>query len=95
MLPISAAILSWTLWVYGTARSRETRMRSNTMVSSHQIVYYYNLAGNTGKVLDWLDSCYVYRDHDMIYAPVNPYTPEVKKHPRYIELLKKLDLPVD
>ena len=64
-------------------------------VKPHHIVMVYSFAEESEKALDWLDTCYLYRDHDMIYSAVNPYTTEVKNHPRYIELMKKMNLPVD
>ena len=79
---------------FNVARQDESFWRNN-YVKPHKIASFYSMAGETTKVLEWLDSCYIYRDHDMVYAAVNRYNPAVKKHPRYIALLKKLNLPID
>ena len=70
-------------------------MWQKTYVKPHLIVNMYSLAKETEKALDWLDTCYIYRDHDMIYSAVNPYYEEIKKHPRYIQLMKKMNLTLE
>lgn len=59
----------------------------------HLGVVLYDRAGDYNKALDWLDSCYIYRDHDMIYSAVNLYSDEIKSHPRFLRLMDLMKFP--
>jgi len=57
------------------------------------IVFLYILAGNKEKALDWLENGYELRDPLTPYIGRPFFTNLLKNEPRYLELLKKLNIP--
>ncbi|WP_228851412.1 hypothetical protein [Aegicerativicinus sediminis] len=69
------------------------KIREDHFVPPHLIYYIYNKAGNTEKVLEWLQIAYKEHGHDMAYLGVAPFSPEIKNDSIYKDLIKKLKLP--
>jgi hypothetical protein len=49
----------------------------------------------TELVLNWLEKGYEIHDPGMPYLRIRIFYPHLKNNPRYIDLLKKMNLPVD
>ena len=57
----------------------------------------YFILGNYDKVIDWDEERYKINNHDpnLPYISAKMYYDRMKDNPRYIALLKKMNLPVD
>jgi TolB-like protein/Tfp pilus assembly protein PilF len=59
------------------------------------IAMRYSWVNNVEKTLDWLEKGYEIRDQWMTYIGGYKRIESIRNHPRYIALLKKMNLPVD
>ena len=58
------------------------------------IVELYAWAGELDQAFEWLEKAYELRDHDMAYLAALPLSDAFTTHPRYKEMLRRLNLPV-
>ena len=63
-----------------------------TYVSPWQIGTLYTRAGNVDDALDWLEKAYLARDQNMPYLGVDPIFDILRDDPRYLGLLRKMNL---
>jgi tetratricopeptide (TPR) repeat protein len=81
---------------YSGALSRVAEMliaRSRTShVTPWQIGTLYTRAGKTDEALAWLEKAYDARDQNMPYVSVDPIFDSLRDHPRFQELLRRMDL---
>jgi hypothetical protein len=56
---------------------------------------WYTVVGNYEKAMDYYEKAYETRDPDIIYIGRKETCDKLKNNPRYIALLKKMNLPVD
>jgi TolB-like protein len=74
------------------AVTAEVRSRS-THVPSIATVQLYDMAGDTDKALEWLDRAYEERDTNMPYIGVMFFSEELRTHPRFQDMLRRMNLP--
>jgi TolB-like protein len=59
------------------------------------IAYIYSLAGNKERTLDCLEKAYKMHDPNLIYSGVYPQFTFIHNEPRFKDLLKKMNLPIN
>jgi serine/threonine-protein kinase len=59
------------------------------------LIYLYLMAGNKERALDFLEQAYQMRDPNMPYISTQPLYDGLQNEPRFQELLRKMNLPVD
>jgi TolB-like protein len=69
------------------ARSRSAHVPSIIMVQ------LYDMAGDTDKALEWLERAYEERDANMPYIAVMLFSEELRTHPRFQDMLRRMNLP--
>jgi TolB-like protein/Tfp pilus assembly protein PilF len=69
-----------------------TRSRTNH-VTPWQIGTIYTRAGKTDEAMAWLEKAYEARDQNMPYISVDPIFDGLRDHPRFQELLRRMNLP--
>ena len=62
---------------------------------SYQIVQIYAWRGETDRAFEWLERAREQRDGGLISVKADPTLHKLRGDPRYVTLLKKLNLPVD
>lgn len=67
----------------------------STFVTPWQIATIYTRAGQKDKALVWLEKAFAYHDTNMPYIGVDPIFDILKDDPRFSNLLKKMNLPVE
>jgi len=60
----------------------------------YQIAEVYAYRGETDKAVEWLERAYENRDSGLIVVKIDPLLTPLRKDPRYIEILKKMRLPL-
>jgi len=82
---------------YSGALSRVAEMlvaRSRTRhVTPWQIGTLYTRAGKTDEALTWLEKAYDARDQNMPYISVDPIFDGLRDHPRFQELMRRMNFP--
>jgi len=82
---------------YEGALSRVAEMLIARSRASHvtpwQIGTLYIRAGKTDEALAWLEKAYDARDQNMPYISVDPIFDDLRDHPRFQELLRRMNLP--
>jgi TolB-like protein/Tfp pilus assembly protein PilF len=68
------------------ARSR------TTFVTPWQIGTLYTRAGKNKEALDWLEKAYEAHDQNCIYLGVDPIFDQLRSEPRYLDLLRRMEL---
>jgi len=66
-----------------------------TFVTPWQIGTLYTRAGKKDKALEWLEKAFEARDGNLIYLSVDPIFDYLRDDPRFQDLLRKMNLPVD
>ena len=66
-----------------------------TFVTPWQIGTLYTRAGKKDKALEWLEKAFEARDGNLIYLSVDPIFDYLRSDPRFQNLLRKMNLPVD
>jgi tetratricopeptide (TPR) repeat protein len=83
------------------AKAREMLERcqeqaEQTHFSPYFLAHAWNAVGDNGKALDLLWKAYEERDSNLPYISVDQtFSVDIRAHPRFIELLRKIGLPVD
>ena len=67
----------------------------STFVTPWQIATIYTRAGQKDKALIWLEKAFAYHDTNMPYIGIDPIFDILKDDPRFSNLLKKMNLPVE
>jgi serine/threonine-protein kinase len=67
----------------------------NTYVLSIDVAGLYALAGENARALDWLEKSFEERGLQMPYIDANVELAPLRSNPRFQELLRKMNLPVD
>ncbi len=84
---------------YSGALSRVAELmveRSHTTyVTSWQIATMYTRAGKNEKALNWLKKAYEEHDGNMPYISIDPIFDDLRNEPRFQDLLRRMNLPVD
>jgi serine/threonine protein kinase/tetratricopeptide (TPR) repeat protein len=84
---------------YSGALSRVAELmveRSRTIyVTSWQIATMYTRAGKNEKALNWLEKAYEEHDGNMPYISIDPIFDDLRDDPRFQDLLRRMNLPVD
>jgi TolB-like protein/DNA-binding winged helix-turn-helix (wHTH) protein/Tfp pilus assembly protein PilF len=62
--------------------------------SAYQIAQAYGFRGETDKTFEWLERAYKQRDGGLTDIKIDPQFKGLRHDPRYIELLKKMRLPL-
>ena len=62
--------------------------------SAYQIAQAYAFRGQTDKSFEWLDRAYKQRDGGMTDVKIDPVFKNLRRDPRYVELLKRMRLPI-
>jgi TolB-like protein/tetratricopeptide (TPR) repeat protein/predicted Ser/Thr protein kinase len=66
-----------------------------TFVTPWQIGTLYTRAGKKDKALEWLEKAFEARDGNLIYLSVDPIFDYLRSDPRFQDLLRKMNLPVE
>ena len=66
-----------------------------TFVTPWQIGTLYTRAGKKDKALEWLEKAFEARDGNLIYLSVDPIFDYLRDEPRFQDMLRKMNLPVD
>jgi TolB-like protein/Tfp pilus assembly protein PilF/predicted Ser/Thr protein kinase len=66
-----------------------------TYVTSWQIATMYTRAGKNEKALNWLKKAYEEHDGNMPYISIDPIFDDLRNEPRFQDLLRRMNLPVD
>ena len=72
---------------------QETPWRKS-FVPSVKLAMLYALAGNTDKMLDWIEKGYIRKNPNMPYMGVTPVYRPYYDEPRFIEIMQRMNLPV-
>src|SRR5262245_45861254 len=82
---------------YSGALSRVAEMLITRSRTSHvtpwQIGTLYTRAGKTDEAMAWLENAYEARDQNLPYISVDPIFDDLRDHPRFKELLRRMNLP--
>ncbi len=62
-------------------------------VAPIQLVFAYDVAGETEKAFAWLEKAYEGRNPNMVYIGVMPFSERVRSDPRFEEFLRRMKLP--
>jgi TolB-like protein/DNA-binding winged helix-turn-helix (wHTH) protein/Tfp pilus assembly protein PilF len=62
--------------------------------SAYQIAQVYAYRGESDKSLEWLERAYKQRDSGLPDIKIDPLFKNMRRHAKYIELLKKMHLPI-
>lgn len=74
------------------AEKLEARSRDK-YVTPTDLVFVYDVAGETEKAFAWLEKAYEGRDPNMVYLAVLPLSESIRSDPRFEELLQRMKLP--
>ncbi len=66
----------------------------STYVEASGMLKLYGHAGNTDKTMDWLEIMYIRGDPGIQYIGVLPFYRFYRNEPRYIEIMKRANLPL-
>ncbi len=66
----------------------------STYVEASRMLRLYGNAGNTDKTMDWLEKMYIRGDPGLQYIGVIPFYRSYQNEPRYIEIMKSMNLPL-
>lgn len=79
------------------SRAAETLIARSrtTYVTSWQIGTLYTRAGKNDKAFEWLEKAYEEHDSNMPYLSVDPIFDSLRDEPRYWDLLRRMNLPVN
>jgi adenylate cyclase len=66
----------------------------STYVEASGMLKLYGNAGNTDKTMDWLEKMYIRGDPGIQYIGVIPFYTFYRNEPRYIEIMKRANLPL-
>ncbi|MBU8892904.1 MAG: caspase family protein [Bacteroidales bacterium] len=66
----------------------------SSFVSAQHMATLYGYAGNTDKMLIWLEKMYIRGDPDLPYIGVMPLFRPYQDEPRYIEIVQRMNLPL-
>jgi TolB-like protein len=76
-------------------KAREEVYSKGGMLNFCNTSYWYTVVGNYEKAMDYYEKGYETHDPCMVYIGVKERYDKFKNNPRYIALLKKMNLPVD
>lgn len=94
----SVSLIGYTYAVSGQRAEAERTLRELKAISVERYVPPYNLAvlyqglGNSTEALKWLETAYEDRDVHMVFLGVDPKWNSLRTHPRFISLLKRMNL---
>ena len=66
-----------------------------TFVTPWQIGTLYTRAGKKDEALEWLEKAFDARDGNLIYLSVDPIFDYLRNEPRFQDMLRQMNLPVD
>jgi hypothetical protein len=69
-------------------------VQRSTYVEASRMLKLYGNAGNTDKTMDWLEKMYIRGDPGIQYIGVVPFYRFYRNEPRYIEIMKRANLPL-
>ena len=85
---------------HALGREQDSTAALTALIASHskdqpyQIAEVYAYRGETDKALEWLGRAYENRDSGLIDVKIDPLLTPLRQNPRYIEVLKKMRLPL-
>ena len=85
---------------FALGRKQDSNAALANLISRHQaqgafqIALVYSYRGELDKAFEWLNRAYQQRDTAMIVLKVHPLLENLRKDPRYKDLLRKLNLPL-
>ncbi len=62
-------------------------------VAPVQIATFYAHAGDTNAALEWLEKAIDVRDTQIVYTPIRPDFEELRDHPRFRAIMRRINLP--
>jgi serine/threonine protein kinase/tetratricopeptide (TPR) repeat protein len=68
------------------------RRRSERYTSPWGLASIYARLGEEGEALDWLETAYVEHDSTLVWLKVHPRFDALRGHPRFVSLLRKMNL---
>jgi len=89
-----------SLVYYSLGRHQASDVALRELIGTHandgafEIAEVYAYRGEVDKALEWLDRAYQQHDSGLIDLKVDPLLKGLRQNPRYIELLKKMRLPL-
>ena len=84
-----------TRWGAPTKRIARAPSRSKTQGWLYQIAQIYAHRGDVEQAFAWLDRAYEQRDSGLgLYLKGDPLLENLRSDPRYVELLRKMNLPL-
>jgi TolB-like protein/DNA-binding winged helix-turn-helix (wHTH) protein len=84
---------------YALGRKKESDAALNGLIakyhagSAYQVAQIYAFRNQPDEAFHWLDRAYAQRDSGLIKTKVDPLLKSLRKDPRYVAFLKKLNLP--
>ncbi len=78
--------------MHNVAELWEVRSR-NKYVTPIDLVFAYDVAGETEKAYAWLEKAYEGLDPNMVYLAVLPFSERMRSDPRFDEFLRRMKLP--
>jgi len=89
---------AWTEGEYGGTQKLiaqlDEQRSSSEYVSAYNLARSYDDAGNTEKAMWWLEKAYEQRVPNLPYVQIFPVSAELRRDPRFLALLEKMDLPM-
>jgi tetratricopeptide (TPR) repeat protein len=87
----------WIAFMQELARIYEEAMANEMQVSPWYLFQQYLILGKYDKAMDYLEIIYEENNHDpaLPYRSAKNIYDKMKGNPRYIELLKKMNLPIN
>src|SRR5579864_5127134 len=83
---------------YALGRNQESDVALSELIAKHQqntyrIAEVYAFRNQSDEAFEWLDRAYGQRNAGLILTKVDPLLKSLRRDPRYVALLKKLNLP--
>ena len=93
--------MGYNLYYHATDRKKEADEALKKFINEYQEVWPYNIAviygfrGDKDNSIKWLEKAINLKDTRLVYIKGDPLLKNIWNDPRYINLLKKMNLPTD
>ena len=96
----ATSLAGYVYAVSGRRQQAEQALQTLRVTSQTRYVPPYNFAllyqglGNSDEALKWLEKAYEQRDVHMVFLPVDSKWDALRKNPHFMDLIKRLNLPI-
>ena len=90
---LGGRFIKMIIWLL-VATSKRPNHLGHCTIKLWQIATLYTRASNTDKALEWLENAYKEHDNNMYSISADPIFDEISSDPRFLKLLKDMNLPL-